>query len=163
MNQNAIGTNSTFVGGPAGQLVFDNSVTGNAFNFGGLGGPTSIELDNNAPAPIALTVGSNGQSTTYSGSLYGSGGLTKVGSGVLTLTGSNNYAGNTNINGGYVVAAGTASLPGYNVPQRCKGQFAALSPCSSDGDWTPTAVNTLFSNAQFASNVSGLGHRHQQW
>ena len=156
MNQYAIGTNSTFVGGPAGQLVFDQSVTGNAFDFGGLAEPTSIELDNNAPAPIALTVGANGQTTTYSGSLYGSGGLTKVGSGVLTLTGSNNYLGNTNINGGYVVAAGTESLPGWNSPNLVKVNSGIIA-VQLGGDWTPTAVNTLFSNAQFTNNASGWG------
>src|SRR5207248_1023058 len=47
-----------------------------------------------------LTIGSNNQSTTFSGVIQDSGGLTKTGTGTLTLTGSNLYTGNTTVTGG---------------------------------------------------------------
>jgi len=50
--------------------------------------------------PVALTVGYNNSSTTYSGAMFGAGSLIKMGSGTLTLTGANSYAGNTTILGG---------------------------------------------------------------
>jgi len=58
--------------------------------------------------------GSN-SNQTLGGAISGSGALTKNGSGVLTLTGSNNYSGNTTLNTGTVVighanAAGTGKI-----------------------------------------------------
>jgi fibronectin-binding autotransporter adhesin len=63
---------------------------GNA-SLGGLKGSRSLTLMNLTSAPIALTVGGNNQSTTYSGGVTGPLGcaLKKVGSGTLTLSGSN--------------------------------------------------------------------------
>ena len=49
---------------------------------------------------MALTVGGNNASTTYSGQLSGGGSLTKVGAGRLTLSGPNNYTAATNVESG---------------------------------------------------------------
>ena len=96
-NQNAL-QNSTFAGG-AGSLVFDASVGGHAFTFGGLTGTSGIVLQDNAASPnaVALSVGNNGGTTAFSGVLSGSGSLTKIGSGALTLTAANTYAGLTTV------------------------------------------------------------------
>jgi autotransporter-associated beta strand protein len=83
----------------AGILEFDSSVAGNAFSFGGLGGGGAFDLENTAAAPVALTIGSNNASTLYSGSLNGDGSLTKGGSGVFSLRGTNNHAGTTVLSG----------------------------------------------------------------
>ena len=91
--------NSTFVGG-AGALMFDPAVSTHAFTFGGLSGGTNVNLWDTYHNPIALSVGNNNQSTTYSGSLGGPGSLTKVGSGTLNLSGENTYAGLTTVAGG---------------------------------------------------------------
>jgi autotransporter-associated beta strand protein len=60
-----------------------------------------------------LTVGTNNLNTSYTGSIEGSGSLTKIGTGTLTLKGSNAYAGGTTVNGGVLnVANRTGSATG---------------------------------------------------
>jgi autotransporter-associated beta strand protein len=64
-----------------------------------------------------LTTGNDGTSTTFSGTMSGSGGLAKVGSGTFVLTGSNAYTGPTNINAGTLQVDGsiaTSSLTSVN-------------------------------------------------
>jgi fibronectin-binding autotransporter adhesin len=56
-----------------------------------------------------LTTGNNNASTTYSGSLFSSGHLTKIGSGTLTLDGhSYTHTGNVNVNDGVLLVNGGA-------------------------------------------------------
>jgi autotransporter-associated beta strand protein len=107
---------STVIAPSGGSIVFDSSVTGKAYTFGGLSGSGNLSLKNNAatPAGITLSVGGNDASTTYSGGLNNSGAsagsLTKVGTGTLTLTGANTYTGTTAVNGGGLVFAAGGSL-----------------------------------------------------
>jgi len=51
-----------------------------------------------------LTVGSSNLSTTFSGAISGGGSLTKIGTGKLTLSDSNKYAGGTIVNEGTLLA-----------------------------------------------------------
>ena len=113
-NQNALQNSTLTLSG--GGIVFDSSVSGNAFTFGALsaasaGAGYDIALQNNAgtPASVALTVGGNNASTTYAAVLSGSGSLTKTGAGQLTLSASNSYSGNTSVN------AGTLTLGNANA------------------------------------------------
>ena len=54
----------------------------------------------NATLNAMLTAGGNNTSTLYSGVMSGSFGLTKAGSGTLTLTGNNTYSGDTTVTAG---------------------------------------------------------------
>jgi autotransporter-associated beta strand protein len=63
--------------------------------IGSLAGEGSVLLGANT-----LTIGSNNQSTTFSGVIQDSGGLTKTGTGTLTLTGANTYTGTTTVSAG---------------------------------------------------------------
>lgn len=100
INANACGNlnSSTSVNGgciDAYTLSFDipNTVTGNV-DVGRAGGAVD-------------TLGNNG---TISGVIGGAGSLTKVGAGVLTLTGANTYAGGTYFNGGTISVSSDANL-----------------------------------------------------
>jgi autotransporter-associated beta strand protein len=56
-----------------------------------------------------LTVGGT-TTSTFSGALGGSGGLTKNNTGLLTLSGTNNYTGTTNITGGTLAVSGGSAI-----------------------------------------------------
>jgi autotransporter-associated beta strand protein len=69
--------------------------------IGSLSGPAIVT--NNATMPAILTVGSDHTSTTFSGTIQDGTSvlaLTKIGTGTLTLTGTNSYSGGTTISGG---------------------------------------------------------------
>jgi len=81
--------------------------------LGGLTGSGNIVLSNGN----SLNVNATG-STTYSGALSGSGGLTKSGNGTLTLSGANSYTGTTEVvsgilrvtNASFVADVGTTDV-----------------------------------------------------
>jgi fibronectin-binding autotransporter adhesin len=75
--------------------------------FGGLKGGQDLPLTNASSGAVALTVGGNNGSTTYSGALSGGGSLSKTGSGALTLTAANGYTGPTTVSGGRLVVNGS--------------------------------------------------------
>jgi len=61
---------------------------------------------------IALTVGGNNASTTYSAAISGVGSLIKTGTGTLTLSGTSTYTGATTISGGRLNVTGALSGSG---------------------------------------------------
>jgi autotransporter-associated beta strand protein len=87
-----------------GNLAFSTGITN--FTVGGLSGSGNITLADTGNNSVTLAVGNNGGNTTYSGSLRGLGGLTKVGGGIFTLSGVSSNSGPTAINGGGVVLSG---------------------------------------------------------
>ena len=63
-------------------------------------------MANSASSAVALSVGNNNASTTFSGMLQGGGSLNKIGSGACALYGSNTYTGPTTINQGKLAVDG---------------------------------------------------------
>ena len=90
-------------------LVNSNS----QISFGSLAGGGNVTVSSSNL--VNLTVGSNNSSTVYSGVLAGFTGLTKVGSGTLTLSNTNTYFGPTAIDAGTLVAAANGALGAANA------------------------------------------------
>jgi autotransporter-associated beta strand protein len=105
LGHNQAAQNST-VNMAGGSLAFASGVT--APTFANLTGAGNIALTTAAFEPVMLSVGSNNQSTTYSGQFSGQGGFSKQGAGVLTLTSTQSYSGATNISGGSLVLQNNA-------------------------------------------------------
>ncbi len=115
--------------GTAGRLSFDTLTSA---TIGGLAGSGSLALMNAATpaAAVALTVGGNGQSTTFAGTLSGSGSFTKTGTGTLTLTGAASAVGPLAVNRGRLVidpgATGTFSAGGKLTVAAGSGAAATI-------------------------------------
>ena len=116
-----------------------------AATLGGLTGNLNIDLDNTTPAAVALTVGQNNNSTSYSGNLTGNGSLIKSGTGTLTLTGTaDTYIGGTNITGGLI-----------NFSSNTGSQFGT-GKLVLDGGGVQYATNTLFDISSILNATAGL-------
>ena len=115
---NPLALQNTVVTLSGGGVTFDESVAADAFTFGGLGGTGGLVLANNAttPEPIALTLGSNNATSSRTGAISGAGSLTKVGNGILTLSGTNSYSGGTTVSAGILTLGATTALPGDATP-----------------------------------------------
>jgi hypothetical protein len=110
-----------------------------------LGG--ALNVDGSVGPPVALTIGSNNSSPTFSGTLTGTGSLTKEGTGTLTLTGADGALMGTTVSGGELVVRGTldnqmsqtitvaagAALRGDGFADDTVNLAGTLAPGSSDG------------------------------
>jgi hypothetical protein len=74
-------------------------------NIGSLSGNGYLDLNG-----TTLTTGSDGASTTFNGTITGTGNFLKTGGGILTLAGNNSFTGNTNVLGGTLNIASNSVL-----------------------------------------------------
>ncbi len=110
---NVFATSSAFTIASGATLALNN------FNnsIGSLAGSGAVTLGS-----ATLTTGTDGTSTAYSGSISGTGGLTKIGPGVLSLSGTSGYSGPTNINAGILDVNGVlASAVSVNAGSTLMG------------------------------------------
>ena len=145
-----------------------------AVSLAGLTGSQPLSLLNSSSASVALTIGSDGANTGYSGQLTGASSLTKIGNGTQTLTGDFSFTSGMTINDGKLVVngsmtgpttinaagtlAGTSSLTGNvtNSGHVAPGNSPAI--ITINGDYTQTATGLL------EIQVGGLtpGTQHDQ-
>jgi autotransporter-associated beta strand protein len=151
-NANAL-AGSTF-GGGAGRLGFGTITTA---TFGGMSGSANLALVNATAAAVALSVGANGGSTTYSGALSGAGRLAKVGAGTFTLSGANTYTGSTAVHGGSLRLAHAAALASSRVVPLAGGTLT-LSPGlqTTIGGLAPAAGGLVDAGSGMVTVAAGL-------
>ena len=123
----------------AGTLQLGNGNSGNDGSLVGVGG-----VNDNATLAFNLF-----GTQSYAGNISGSGALLKLGTGSLTLAGTNNtYSGGTTVSGGVLAVTSTSALPGYNAPSKVavgSGGTLVLNMGGS-GSWSATNLGTLLSS-----------------
>ena len=100
---NVFSANSSYTVASGASLVLDNYDQA----IGSLAGAGTVDLGS-----ATLTTGTDNKSTTFSGSISGTGKLVKTGSGIQTLTGTNIYAGGTSVDAGALIVVGGGSIIG---------------------------------------------------
>jgi autotransporter-associated beta strand protein/T5SS/PEP-CTERM-associated repeat protein len=156
--------------GPGGSLAPITALTVNAggtfdlnsFNqtIGSLAGAGNVTL-----GAGTLTTGSDNTSTTFSGTISGTGGLTKIGAGTLVLTGNNPYSGATAVNGGRLTVNGSipnstltvnggATLGGVGTIGNAIINNGTLSPGNSIGTITVNGNLVMTAAASYLVEIS---------
>lgn len=153
-----------------GQSTGELRLAGFSDTIGFLGGGGLVDLWNGnpfSPSNGTLTVGTGGFISTFSGVIQGAatnGGLTKVGTGTLTLTGANTYGGKTTVNAGILriqnkQALGAAGGPPNNGTVVNDGGTLQLDldPQNSGAPQTISG-ETLTLNGYGVNNVGALSN-----
>ena len=112
-NVNAL-QNTTLDTGTSGSQQVSFTVAGaNTYNIGAILGGDTLDFGANT-----ISVGANNATTSFTGTLAGSGGsLTKAGTGTLTLSGNSTYTGTTTLNTGTLVIGNTAAAGTGTITQ----------------------------------------------
>ncbi len=131
------------------------TTTVNSATFGGLGGSAAIALNNVGPGvgAVALTVGGNNESSTYSGVLSGSGSVIKTGSGSLSITGIQQYTGGTTINSGTLTFSGANTNTSGNYALN-GGVLRATTSNQALGNSAAITVNMAGGELQLANDTA---------
>jgi autotransporter-associated beta strand protein len=119
------------------------------------GDGTRVLLNANA----VLTTGGDNTSTTYAGDIFGSGGITKVGTGMMTLSGTNStYTGSTTINDGTLALANPLVLRNSPLVTTGGGMVALdvgiNSPTFGGLSGTSGNLATIISNYGSVTNLT---------
>ena len=122
-----LGVNDTLSSATALTVASGATLDFSSFNdtIGSLAGAGSVLLGSGR-----ITTGGNNTATTFSGALSGTGGVTKAGTGIFTLSGTSAYSGSTDVNVGTLtlgVAAASPSASRVNVANGATFNVAGFS------------------------------------
>jgi autotransporter-associated beta strand protein len=145
-----ISTNSEVIVNSSGLLDLKNSSDA----IGALSGDGHVAF---VSASAVLNVGNNNASTSFNGIISGPGGVEKVGTGTLTLTGDNSYTGLTSVSAGRLIINGLQ--PGSAVIVNAPGLLGGsghVGGITSEGTVSPGASPGILTSSQmtFLTNAT---------
>jgi VCBS repeat-containing protein/autotransporter-associated beta strand protein len=118
--------------------------------IGSLSGAGNVVLGSNT-----LTAGGNGASTTFSGTLSGTGGLAKAGSGTLTLSGNNTYTGATTVSAGTLETSGTTVIDNTSAVTVASGASLSLGGNETIGPLAGAGTVSLGTSKLTVQEING--------
>jgi autotransporter-associated beta strand protein len=153
-------------------LTFNNAASGvtvvsgvGQYTLGALsdgGNGYALTLSDISGGAVNLTVGAGGgtgatlnPSTTYAGVLSGNGGLTKVGSGTMTLSGSNTYTGRTRVLAGEMDLDAAGGAGNYAITGDGANNAASSPDVFVNGGTLVTLANDQFNHTATIKVASG--------
>ena len=140
--------NSTVTVSTNNSLLFNtNSGAITTFNVGGLAGSGNISLADGS-YPVTLSAGGNGASTTYSGGLSGSGGLTKTGSGILDFSRQQHLHGQHDHRRRHAQARFQPARRADGQHHQQRDQYFSLGPWAA-ASWQSKAMLSTTNSQQF--------------
>ena len=130
--------------------------------LGSLAGNGNINLVDLGNNNVALDVGANAGTTTFSGILSGAGSLTKTGTGTLALAGANTHTGGTTINNGLITftnasSFGTGTITANGGTIRLLGTNDLITTNNLVVNSATTLDIGVLKNWTFNGNISGSG------
>jgi autotransporter-associated beta strand protein len=131
--------------------------SGGTISFGSLSG--SGILDNQNGSGNTLSIGGNNKSTTFAGSIVNASGLglTKVGTGTLTLTSAVGYTGATTVNGGELLITAVSAVKGnYSVANGATLGVTNVSGASASVSNLTVAAGSTLDFQNVASTTTPL-------
>jgi fibronectin-binding autotransporter adhesin len=136
-------------------IIYFGSLT--SATVGGLTNGGSLNLTNGTGGAVTLSVGNNNLNNASSAAISGSGGITKIGSGIQTLSGNNTYAGATNVSAGTLQSQGANGLPSGGAIGMGGGTFSIANDGSGSSGTISLGNNiTLTAGATVGIDVRGL-------
>ena len=138
-----------------------------------MSGTGTLTLSDTGGSAVTLNIGANNATTTFSGAIGGLGGLTKVGTGMLTLGNSGTYTGQTTLTGGTLLLANKLTLQESTLNASGAGilSFGTLTAATFGGlsGSNPLALNNFSlagvtlragsnnASTAYSGQLSGLG------
>jgi autotransporter-associated beta strand protein len=124
------------------------------FVLGNLSGSGGLSLSDTAGGAVAVSIGGNGQNSTFSGAMSGSGSLTKAGGGLLSLAGTAvAYTGNTTVSSGTLQFYNARNFSNGNKP----GDSFSIASGAVLEFYTDNASSTTDGANQLLGTIQGGG------
>ncbi|MEN9468967.1 MAG: toxins and related Ca2+-binding domain [Verrucomicrobiota bacterium] len=147
----------------AGTITVSGTVAANSLTFGSASGNITLSGGTITLGGTTPTITTNNTADTISSVLAGSAGLTKNGTGTLTLSGANTFTGNVVVNAGTIATSGSGTFAdSVNVTVNSGGNYTVgvadtINTLSGSGVLRLNAGLTLANDSTFAGTISGSG------